>query len=111
MENNMIPAIVRQSVIIKCKLQKSTLVGNYEYYYAAGLFSRLSGITLPSALPPAELRETLKQALVSYEPSDPRELHLKKVLEAYHPDEEQPKETEELFCMGVNEDHVWEEHI
>ena len=37
----MVPSIARQSVIIKCNMQKSILTGNYEFYYAAGLLAYL----------------------------------------------------------------------
>ena len=40
----MVTSIARQSVIIKCNMQKSVLTGNYEFYYAAGLVTKLSGI-------------------------------------------------------------------
>ena len=33
----MIISIARQSVIIKCNMQKSYILGNYEYYYGAGV--------------------------------------------------------------------------
>ena len=38
----MVPSIARQSVIIKCNMQKSILTGNYEFYYAAGLIANKS---------------------------------------------------------------------
>ena len=40
----MVPSIARQSVIIKCNMQKSILTGNYEFYYAAGIIANLSGV-------------------------------------------------------------------
>ena len=43
----MVPSIARQSVIIKCNMQKSILTGNYEFYYAAGLIAKLSGVEIP----------------------------------------------------------------
>ena len=39
----MTTSIARQSVIIKCNMQRAFLLGNYEYYYAAGLASKLFG--------------------------------------------------------------------
>lgn len=40
----MVTSIARQSVIIKCNMQKSVLTGNYEFYYAAGLIAKLFGV-------------------------------------------------------------------
>lgn len=105
----MIPLVVRQSVILKCKLQKSVLVGNYEYYYAAGLFSRLAGVQLDAKKTPEELKEQIAAVLPDYQPSDPRELHLKRILTDFHPGAEKSEEMDALFLMGVNEAHLWEE--
>ena len=38
----MVPSIARQSVIIKCNQQTSVLLGNYEFYYLAGLIKSLT---------------------------------------------------------------------
>ena len=38
----MIQSIARQSVVIKCNLQASIMMGNYEFYYAAGLLYKLT---------------------------------------------------------------------
>ena len=48
----MVPSIARQSVIIKCNMQKSILTGNYEFYYAAGLIAKLSGVEIPEDIKP-----------------------------------------------------------
>ena len=37
----MVPSIARQSVIIKCNMQASVLLGNYEFYYLAGLMKKI----------------------------------------------------------------------
>ena len=42
----MIPYITRQSIIIKCNQQASVLLGNYEFYYLAGLMKKLFGFQL-----------------------------------------------------------------
>lgn len=104
----MVPSIVRQSVILKCLQQKSTLLGNYEFYYAAGLFVRLSGVQIKPSLAPKELAGALSEGLLSYEPSDPREIHLKKILTVFHPEEKKEEIMDELFLQGVNEKYVWQ---
>ena len=104
----MVPSIVRQSVILKCLRQKSTLLGNYEYYYAAGLFVRLSGVQIPSGLEPKELAAALSERLLSYAPDDPREIHLKNVLAKFHPDDKKEAVMDELFRQGLQEMHMWQ---
>ncbi len=105
------PSIVRQSVILKCLRQKSALLGNYEYYYAAGLFSRLSGVQIKAGLAPEELSAALIEGLPMYTPDDPKEMHLKKMLADYHPGEKREEVMEELFRQGVNETHLWQVSI
>ena len=48
----MVTSIARQSVIIKCNMQKSVLTGNYEFYYAAGLIAKLSGVEISDDIKP-----------------------------------------------------------
>jgi len=107
----MVPSIVRQSVILKCLRQKSVLLGNYEYYYAAGLFGRLSGVQIPPGLAPEELKDAVAKGLSGYEPDDPRERHLKKVLTDYQPEEKKEEVMDELFRQGLNETHIWQINI
>ena len=35
------PILAKQSVDIKCKIQASIMMGNYEFYYAAGRFCEI----------------------------------------------------------------------
>ena len=51
-ERDMVTSIARQSVIIKCNLQKSVMLGNYEFYYAAGLVKKLYGLDISSDMEP-----------------------------------------------------------
>ncbi len=37
----MVTSIARQSVIIKCNMQKSVLTGNYEFYYARRAYCKI----------------------------------------------------------------------
>lgn len=107
----MVPSIVRQSVILKCLQQKSTLLGNYEFYYAAGLFRRLSGVQIQASLMPKELGDAVSAGLATYDPKDPREIHLKKILSVFHPDEKKEEIMDDLFLQGMNEAYVWQVHI
>ena len=59
----MVPSIARQSVIIKCNMQKSILTGNYEFYYAAGLIANLSGVEIPEDIKPEELLALLSEKI------------------------------------------------
>ena len=72
----MVPSIARQSVIIKCNMQKSILTGNYEFYYAAGLIANLSGVEIPEDIKPEELLALLSEKIPTLTPADEKEKYL-----------------------------------
>ena len=41
----MVALVARQSVMLKCNMQASVMLGNYEFYYGAGLFCKIAGLT------------------------------------------------------------------
>ena len=51
----MVPSIARQSVILKCLRKKSILLGNYEFYYAAGLMKKLYHLEISEEMDPDSL--------------------------------------------------------
>lgn len=104
----MVPSIARQSVMIKCNMQKSVLTGNYELYYVAGLISKLEGIEVDENLKPLELLEYLQAQTKELHPDDPREAYLVKLVHDYKPDESCDEQTRELFEMGKNEQYLWQ---
>ena len=57
----MVPSIARQSVMIKCNMQRSVITGNYELYYVAGLLVKLRGIDVAETMQPVELLEALQE--------------------------------------------------
>lgn len=101
-------SIVRQSVVIKCKIKKSKFLGNYEFFYGAGLFSRLSGISLPGDLEPKELKERICESVKEYSPKNEEEAYLIKSLQEMSLNEEADDEMKALFRMGENEERPWQ---
>ena len=59
----MTTSIARQSVIIKCNIQKAFILGNYEYYYAAGLINKFYGVEISEDIQPEELAALLQKEL------------------------------------------------
>ena len=57
----MVPLIARQSVIIKCNQQTSVLLGNYEFYYLAGLMKKLYNLEINEDMQPLELLEGIQK--------------------------------------------------
>lgn len=103
----MVTSIARQSVIIKCNMQKSVLTGNYEFYYAAGLVAKLSGVEIPEDIRPEELLALFTEELPKLTPADEKEKYLFTMLADYRPDEEYDDQMKELFLWGKGEQYLW----
>lgn len=103
----MVTSIARQSVIIKCNMQKSVLTGNYEYYYAAGLLAKLSGLDIADDIRPEELQELLAGELETLAPKEEKETYLFQLLSDYRPGEEYDEQMKELLLWGKREDRLW----
>lgn len=106
----MITSLARQSVMIKCNMNASVMLGNYEFYYAAGLFCRLRGISIEENCKPKELKERILPNLESFEGEDERERYLVKLLLAYAPSEEYDGQMQELLLWGLKEENLWKEN-
>lgn len=107
----MVTSIARQSVIIKCNMQKSVITGTYEYYYGAGLLSKLCGVDIPENIRPKELQQLLRDKGASVQTKDEKEAYLKKILLKYMPTEEYDEQMRELFLWGRNEEYLWTVNI
>lgn len=103
----MVTSIARQSVIIKCNMQKSILTGNYEYYYAAGLFSKLTQVTVKDDIKPLELFELLDNSIQDAAAKDERENYLFELLANFRPGEEYDSQMQELLRWGKEETQLW----
>ena len=103
----MVTSIARQSVIIKRNMQKSVLTGNYEFYYAAGLVAKLSGIGFSEDIRPVELANLLHEEMKKTEPKDEQEKYLFSMLKDYKPTEEYDDQMKELLVWGKGEQYLW----
>lgn len=103
----MVTLTARQSVIIKCKMQASVMLGNYEFYYGAGLFCRLKGIEAAEDIRPDELKKLLEPELAKDSETDEREEYLKKLLRAYNPSKDYDEQMKELLLWGLKEEKLW----
>lgn len=104
---SMVTSIARQSVIIKCNMKKSVLTGNYEFYYASGLVSKLSGISIDDEIHPTELLELLTKEIPGLTPSDEKEAYLFQMILNYRPSEEWDEQMKELLLWGKSEQYLW----
>lgn len=104
----MIPSIARQSVIQKCILQKSVLLGNYEFYYLAGLLHKLFDLKINEEMKPGEMFSVIEEAIKTIKTEDAKEAYLIKIVSVYEPLEEYDAQMKLLFRWGANEGDMWQ---
>lgn len=103
----MVTSIARQSVIIKCNMQKAVMLGNYEFYYGAGVLARLEGLEIPDDIQPVQLKELLEEKLKGVVPKDEKEGYLVKIILDFRPDEIYDEQMKELLLWGEKEERLW----
>lgn len=103
----MVSSIARQSVVIKCNMQSSVLLGNYEFYYVAGLMKKLFDFDLSEELKPQEMIEKIHAKMDTVEPKDEKEAYLLALVKNFKPLEEYDEQTKELFRWGTTEQNLW----
>ena len=91
--------LARQSILIKCSLNASILMGNYEFYYAGGLLCRLAKTQPQPGMQPEQLYAFL--------PKNEQESYLVKLLREYKVSGEYDAQMEQLFEMGLKEKYLW----
>lgn len=107
----MVPSIARQSVIIKCNMQASVLLGNYEFYYLAGLMKKIYNLDVNEDMQPMELLEAVQSSLDGLTPNGPQEEYLIKLARNFKPDEKVDDQMKELFRWGATEEKPWQVQI
>lgn len=107
----MVPSIARQSVIIKCNQQTSVLLGNYEFYYLAGLMKNLFDMDLSEDLEPQVMLEKIHASMDSLEPKDEQEAYLISLVRNFKALEDYNEQTKELFRWGATEEKLWQVQI
>ncbi len=99
--------LARQSILIKCSLNASILMGNYEFYYAGGLLCCLAKTQPQPGMQPEQLYAFLQPLLDTYQPKNEQESYLVKLLREYKVSGEYDAQMEQLFEMGLMEKHLW----
>ena len=93
----MVPSIARQSVILKCNMQKSVMLGNYEFFYAAGLMRKLYNIEIRTDMEPEQILEAILQMQDNLTPQSEQEKYL-----------DHDAQMDELFAWGEQEPDMWQ---
>ena len=103
----MVTSIARQSVILKCLRQKSVLIGNYEFYYLAGLMEQLFHLGLTSDMAPEELFSIISKNLDQLEPKNDQEKYLIGLVRLYETLPQKDEQMKQLFDWGLQEPDMW----
>ena len=103
----MVTSIARQSVIIKCNMQKAVMLGNYEFYYGAGVLAKMEGLEIPDDIQPVQLKELLEEKLKGVVPKDEKEAYLVKIILDFRPDAIYDEQMKELLLWGEKEERLW----
>ncbi len=104
----MVTLTARQSIILKCSMKASVLLGNYEFYYAAGLFCGINHMEVDEDILPGALYEWIAPKLKEFSGADEREAYLAKLLLQYRPLETYDSQMKELLLWGLKEEHIWQ---
>ena len=107
----MVPSIARQSVIIKCNQQASVLLGNYEFYYLAGLMKKVFELDLNEDMQPLEMISVIQENLDRLSSENEKESYLIKLVSVFKPDEKLDNQMKELFRWGATEEKMWQVQI
>ena len=101
-------SIARQSVIIKCNIQQSVLVSNYEFYYLAGLMNRCFNLECNEDMEPAKLHEYILSKLEDLTPQNDQEKYLIHMVSIYEYLDDYDDQMKELFRWGCEEKDLWQ---
>ena len=107
----MVTSIARQSVILKCNMQKAVMLGNYEFYYGAGVAGKIGGFEIPDDIKPLELRELLDKNLDQISPKDEKETYLNHNIKEISPDQQYDDQNKELLFWEKGEQNLWSLNI
>ena len=89
-------------------MQKSVLLGNYEFYYIAGLLKKLFNVSADADMEPEALSEYLLSVVDTFSPKDEKEAYLIKMVKGYEPLPEHDEQMKELFAWGEQEPDLWQ---
>ena len=107
----MVTSIARQSVILKCNMQKAVMLGNYEFYYGEEKKKKIGGFEIPDDIKPLELRELLDKNLDQIKKKKKKETYLIHILKEFRPDELYDEQMKELLLWGKGEQYLWSVNI
>lgn len=89
-------------------MQRAYILGNYEFYYAAGLAGKLFGFDIPDEAQPEEVAELLSNALENVQAKSEQESYLVSILKEFVPEMRYDEQMKELLIWGKTEACPWQ---
>ena len=93
---------------LKCNMQKSVMLGNYEFFYAAGLMRKLYNIEIRTDMEPEQILEAILQMQDNLAPQSEQEKYLIQIIKNYEPSADHDAQMDELFAWGEQEPDMWQ---
>ena len=96
----MILELACQSIQAKLRLKSATMLGNYEFYYAAGILARELNLSVEAGVLPKDLYDYIRSQTDGREFENPTVTHLVKMIFYYKIEEQYDAQMQELFELG-----------
>ncbi len=89
-------------------IEKSVMLGNYEFFYAAGLMRKLYNIEIRTDMEPEQILEAILQMQDNLTPQSEQEKYLIQIIKNYEPSADHDAQMDELFAWGEQEPDMWQ---
>lgn len=97
----MLEILAKQSIDTKLKLESATMLGNYEFYYAAGIVCREFHLTVEEDIQPKALYDFIMEHSKGKQPDNHTVTHLLKMIRYYIPDDAYDEQMKSLLLSGM----------
>ena len=87
------------------------MLGNYEFYYGAGVAGKIGGVLISGDIKPLGVRGLFDKKLDQISPKNEKETYLIHILKEFRPDELYDEQMKELLLWGKGEQHLWSVNI
>lgn len=95
------PILAEQAIDRKLEMIQSVIVGNYEYYYAAGILTTYTDLQVDGSMKPQEMMQVLQDTLKECQGETERQQFLLRIMLRYEVDDRYDEEImPQLFETG-----------
>lgn len=102
----MVLELAIQSIENKLRLKSNTMLGNYEFYYAAGILCRAFDLPVSNEMEPKELYDLISKEMKNKKIDQKEAEHLASMIQYYKVEDSYDAQMWELFLRGYNKKGV-----